>query len=145
MRRRPWIQQPPSPPGLRLTGPPDALTFSIPGRTVAAGLWLQPPAGPDRHPGAPAGGAALRCLCAFARKARYGAVMKRYEVRGEHNATATTGSSGRLEPHEIPAAAAELRRLGHIQLVLVDHATGAVSPLDEGGSADKGPAASPWT
>jgi|GEM_PF-4535395 len=71
--------------------------------------------------------------------------MKRYEVRGEQGATATTGSSGRIGRHEIAAAAAELRRLGHVQLILLDHATGAVSPIDEGGPPEKDPAVPPRT
>lgn len=57
--------------------------------------------------------------------------MQRFEVRGEHPATATTGSSGRVAREDIAAAARTLAAAGHVALVVIDHDTG-----EEHGIAD---------
>lgn len=50
--------------------------------------------------------------------------MKRFEVRGEHPATATTGTSGRVAREDIAAEAQALVAAGHVALVVIDHDTG---------------------
>ncbi len=57
--------------------------------------------------------------------------MGRYEVRGDHPATATWGTSGLTELAAVRSAAAELGRTGHQNLEVVDHVTGEAMPLED--------------
>lgn len=50
--------------------------------------------------------------------------MKRYEVRGDHPATATWGTSGRVTREQVFVAARTLFQEGHVGLVVIDHDTG---------------------
>jgi hypothetical protein len=51
--------------------------------------------------------------------------MGRFEVRGDHPATHTTGTSGRVALEDVASEAEALRLTGHVDLVVVDHDTGA--------------------
>lgn len=62
--------------------------------------------------------------------------MRRFEVRGNHPATATWGTSGLMEFTAVRNAAAELRRTGHQDLEVIDHLTGKSTPLEDFLAAD---------
>jgi hypothetical protein len=50
--------------------------------------------------------------------------LRRFEVRGEHRATDTTGTSGRVARKDVAAAALQLFKAGHGEIVVIDHVTG---------------------
>lgn len=57
--------------------------------------------------------------------------MAGFEVRGEHPATGTTGTSGRVTRAAVAAEAEALRQAGHVDLVVIDHDTGTEVALED--------------
>jgi hypothetical protein len=57
--------------------------------------------------------------------------MRRFEVRGEHQATATTATSGRVAREDVATEARRLSAAGHVGLVVIDHVTGEEGAVED--------------